>query len=323
MKNYSYLFKYIRYLLLIGNLLIISKTYGNDRKISNENPLKWEIHEKNYIKNQNQKLIWEIVPKEDNFIEKLKEKTNTIKGTKGPYDEETSINLLNRTDKLISLGGITVNNALIPKNGASQFGINFDSKGNYFASYGYSLSDIFQLELVNVGSIHNEKNNVHINKNFTDSYLDENNFNARIAGKFLLFSSQKKDALWTSIRTSFGRNESTNQGYMISELINTFRINNWLASNLSTKYFLGGSQKFGVIGASMYLNLSDKLQLIPEINYLFDKNLKYNSTISIRYSINEKKSIDLYTSNAIGSQDLGQVLRSKYNRVGIKFNLIY
>ena len=323
MKNYSYLFKYIRYLVLISNLLIISKIYGNDRKISNDNPLKWEIHERNYIKNQNQKLIWEIVPKEDNFIEKLKEKTNTIKGTKGPYDEETSINLLNRTDKLISLGGITVNNALIPKNGASQFGINFDSKGNYFASYGYSLSDIFQLELVNVGSIHNEKNNVHINKNFTDSYLDENNFNARIAGKFLLFSSQKKDALWTSIRTSFGRNESTNQGYMISELINTFRINNWLASNLSTKYFLGGSQKFGVIGGSMYLNLSDNLQLIPEINYLFDKNLKYNSTISIRYSINEKKSIDLYTSNAIGSQDLGQVLRSKYNRVGIKFNLLY
>ena len=39
MKNYSYLFKYIRYLLLISNLLIISKTYGNDRKISNENPL--------------------------------------------------------------------------------------------------------------------------------------------------------------------------------------------------------------------------------------------------------------------------------------------
>ena len=323
MKNYSYLFKYIRYLVLISNLLIISKIYGNDRKISNDNPLKWEIHERNYIKNQKQKLIWEIVPKEDNFIKKLKETTNSIKGTQGPYDEETPINPLNRIDKLISLGGITVNNALIPKNGASQFGINFDSKGNYFASYGYSLSDFFQLELVNVGSLHNEKNNVHINKNFTDYYLDENNFNARIAGKVLLFSSQKKDTLWTSIRTSFGRNASTNQGYMISELINTFRINNWLASNLSTKYFLGGSQKFGVIGASMYLNLSDKLQLIPEINYLFDKNLKYNSTISIRYSINEKKSIDLYTSNAIGSQDLGQVLRSKDNRVGIKFNLLY
>ena len=151
MKNYSYLFKYIRYLLLIGNLLIISKTYGNDRKISNENPLKWEIHEKNYIKNQNQKLIWEIVPKEDNFIEKLKEKTNTIKGTKGPYDEETSINLLNRTDKLISLGGITVNNALIPKNGASQFGINFDSKGNYFASYSsFFTSTSFQSTGVNI-----------------------------------------------------------------------------------------------------------------------------------------------------------------------------
>lgn len=240
-----------------------------------------------------------------------------------PYEEDRPIKPLNKRDNLIRFGGITVNNALIPKNGAVQLGTNIDSNGNYFASYGYSLSNIFQLELVNLGSFNNPKNYIHIDKKFTNTYLDENNFNIRLGGKFLLFTPQKNDILWTSFRTSVGRNESTNQGYILSELINTFRINNWLASNLSSKYFLSGLQKFGGIGGSMYLNISDNIQIIPEVNYLFDKNLESNSTISIRYSFDEKKSIDLYTSNAIGSQDLGQLLRSKENRVGIKFNLIY
>ena len=59
----------------------------------------------------------------------------------------------------------------------------------------------------------------YINKTFTDTYLDDDNFNIRLGGKFLLFSPQKNDALWTSIRTSVGRNESSNQGYIFSELI--------------------------------------------------------------------------------------------------------
>ena len=240
-----------------------------------------------------------------------------------PYGKDTHIRPLNKRDKLISFGGITVNNALIPKNGTSQLNLNIDSKGNYFTSYGYSLSNIFQLELLNIGSINKAKNNIHISKQFTDTFLDENNFDIRIGGKFLLFSPQKNDILWTSFRTSVGRNESTNQGYILSELINTYRINNWIAANLSSKYFISGIQKFGGFGTSMYLNMSDNLQIIPEINYLFDKNLKSNYTFSIRYSINEKKSIDLYTSNAIGTKDLGQLLRSEENRVGIKFNWLY
>ena len=64
---------------------------------------------------------------------------------------------LNERNKLINHGGITVNNALLPKAGTSQISFNYDSKGNLFGFYGYSLSNIFQLELLNIGSF-NELN---------------------------------------------------------------------------------------------------------------------------------------------------------------------
>ena len=62
-----------------------------------------------------------------------------------PYEENTFLNPLNERNKLINHGGITVNNALVPKTGTSQISFNYDSKGNLFGFYGYSLSNIFQL----------------------------------------------------------------------------------------------------------------------------------------------------------------------------------
>ena len=73
----------------------------------------------------------------------------------------------------------------------------------------------------------------------------------------------------------------------------------------------------------MYLNLTDNLQIIPEINYLLAQNMQSNNSIAIRYSLSENKSIDLYTSNALNTQDLGQLLKSTDNKFGIKLNLFY
>ena len=240
-----------------------------------------------------------------------------------PKGEDTYLNPLNERENIISHGGITVNNALIPKNGSGQYSLNYDSKGNYFGTYSYSLSNIFQLELINIGKFRNENQIKYFSDTFNNTYLDSNNFHIRLGGKLLLFSPQKNDILWSSIRASVGRNESSNQGYILSELINTYRINNWLAANLSSKYFLSGEEKFGAIGASMYFNVTDNIQIIPEMNYSFDKDLKSNNTISVRYSLNENKSFDLYLSNAVGTQDLGQLLKAKENKIGFKLNLLY
>ena len=240
-----------------------------------------------------------------------------------PDGEDTYLKPLSKRDKLISNGGITVNNALLPKNRSKQYSLNFDSKGNYFGTYSYSLSNIFQLELINIGSFKNVSQNNYLSKNLKETYFNKNNFHIRLGGKFLLFSPQKDDYIWTAFRTSLGRDEDTNQGYIFSELINTYRINNWIAANISSKFFLSGSEKASGIGSSLYINLSNKLQVIPEMNITFKNKSKLNNTLSIRYKLNPNKSADLYMSNAFGVQDIGTLIKDKDYRYGLKLNFIY
>ena len=110
---------------------------------------------------------------------------------------------------------------------------------------------------------------------------------------------------------------------MFNELINTFRINDWLALNISPKYFFSGVESFGGIGFSSYINLSNNLTLIPEINTSLKNNSDLNSTLALRYSLSTEKSLDLYYSNSAGIQDLGQLLEEEDSRIGIKLNFLY
>ena len=239
-----------------------------------------------------------------------------------PYEKDTHLALLNERDKSISNGGITVNNALIPKAGTSQFNFNYDEGGTFFGFYGYSLSNIFQVELLNIGSFDGLNFGGDKNSNLYSTYLSDNNFNFRLGGKLLIFSPQKNDLFWVSLRTSVGRNNETNQGYVFSELLNTFRVNNWLAFNISPKYFFSGVESFGGVGLSSYINLFDNLILIPEINTSIKNNSDLNSTLALRYSFSPEKSLDLYYSNAAGVQDIGQLLKIKDYRLGFRFNFL-
>ena len=154
--------------------------------------------------------------------------------------------------------------------------------------------------------------------------MNESTLNYRFGGKLLIFSPQKNDLFWMTLRTSLGRNEGENhQGYMFTELMNTFRLNNWLAFNISPKYFFSGVESFGGIGFSTYINLSNNLMIIPEINTSIKNNSDTNSTLALRYSLSPEKSLDLYYSNSAGIQDVGQLLKDKNPRIGIKLNFLY
>jgi hypothetical protein len=239
-----------------------------------------------------------------------------------PYGEDTYLTPLNERDKLISTGGITVNNALMPRGGSSLINFNYDNKGNLFGSYGYSLSNIFKLELLDIGSFNEVKLSGDKNSNLYSTYLDDSNLNFRLGGKLLIFSPQKNDFYWMSLRSSVGRNNDTNQGYLFTEFINTFRLNNWLVFNISPKYLFSGIESFGGIGFSSYINLSDNLMIIPEINTSIKNDSEINSTLALRYSFSAEKSLDLYYSNALGVQDIGQLLKDKEYRLGIKLNFL-
>ena len=236
--------------------------------------------------------------------------------------EDNLLKPLSDRDKLISFGGLTVNNALIQDFGNSQGGLNYDFKGNAFFSYKYTLSNIFQLEFIDIGTFGDKGNKQNKNIKLRNNYINDNNLNFRLGGKLLLLSPQKNDSYWSSIRTSVGRNDNTNQGYIYSELMNTKRLNNWLAINISPKYFYSGIDSFGVVGISKYINLSDDLQIIPEINQLLRKESELNTTLSLRYSYKSDRAIDLYYSNAVGIQDIGQNLKGE-DKFGIKLNFIY
>ena len=62
--------------------------------------------------------------------------------------------------------------------------------------------------------------------------------------------------------------------------------------------------------------------LIPEINTSIKNDSDLNSTIALRYSFSQEKSLDLYYSNAVGITDIGQLLKDKEYRLGIKLNFL-
>ena len=246
-----------------------------------------------------------------------------IAGEYKPFLDDTKFVPLNKNNDFLLYGGLTVENALFPEKGISQLNLNYDEKGNLFASYGYSLSNLFQIELTSGAFNKFNPKNIN-NSSLRDTYLNDDTFNYRFGGKILIFSPQKNDLFWMTLRTSLGRNEGLNhQGYMFSELINTFRLNDWVALNISPKYFFSGKESFGGLGISSNINLLENLQFIPEINISLNNNSDFNSTYAFRYSYAKDKSVDLYYSNAAGIQDIGQLLENKEFRFGINLNFLY
>ncbi len=94
---------------------------------------------------------------------------------------------------MISYGGITVNNAVIHKAGTSQISLNYDPRGNLFRFYGYSLSNMLQLELLNIGRFNDTNPNEYNISRLYSTYLSENNLNYRFGGELSIFSPQKDD----------------------------------------------------------------------------------------------------------------------------------
>ena len=230
---------------------------------------------------------------------------------------------LKRNDESLLFGGLTVSNALFPGRGKSQVSLDYDQSGNIFGFYGYSLSNIFQIQL-KTGSFNDVNLANNNNSKLRRTYLNQRNYDYRFGAKLLVFSPQKFDSFWMALRTSVGRNDGDNhQGYMFNELINTFRINDRIHLNINPKYFFSGVQSFGGIGVSTNIRILDNLYFAPEVNKSFRDEEDINSSLILRYSYNSRTLIDLYYSNAAGSQDIGQLLENDKYKLGIKFNFLY
>ena len=309
---------------LINSLAIFAEKKKDLRKL---NSIRWEKVQENKSNNL-KKIIWKSYNDDESYFQNEVDvrpeikKLNDYRNENKDDDIDTLQLTLNKRNRLLDYGGITVSNALIPKAGTSQINLDYDSKGNLFGFYGYSFSDVFQLEL-STGSF----NDVNLVDNkyssFQSTYLSKNNLNYKIGGKLLITNPQNEDLFWMTFRTSIGGNDQINQGYLITELINTFRFNDKFAFNFSPKYFYSEIKSFGGVGVSSYINLLDNLQLIPEMNISLNSDSDFASALGLRYSFQPGKSIDLYYSNSAGVQDIGQLLEDKKYRFGLRLNFIY
>ena len=75
------------------------------------------------------------------------------------------------------------------------------------------------------------------------------------------------------------------------------------------------------LGLSANYQLSNSLQLIPELNLISSQINESNSTMGVRWLFNDSTNIDLYLSNAVGLMDMGQMQRSKSTRLGSKISI--
>ena len=240
-----------------------------------------------------------------------------------PYLNDTYLKPLKEGNKLVKFGGLTVDNSILLERGQNHMTFDFDSSGNLFSSYSYSLSNIFQLNLINVGSFKTRNNSLSKNSNLTRTYLADHNLNYRVGGKLLFFSPAKNDLIWLSSKVSLGRDLNSRQGYIYADLTSTMKLNDWITLNISPKYIFSGAGNLGAIGLSNNLNLSKDWQFIAETNLGITKNSSNNSTFSLRYAYSPTKSIDVFVTNALGFQDLGTLLSVNNYKFGLRMNYIF
>ena len=240
-----------------------------------------------------------------------------------PFSIDSPQRRLSKRHNLLSFNGLTVGSALIPPRSKSVYSLNVDSKGNLFGTISKSLSNSFQLDIINLGSFSNQDILTASDNAFVSTYMNSSNYNTRVGGKFVFMSPLRNGTFWLSTRTSVGRNQQNKQGYLFHEWINTFEINDKVAFNINPKMAASGLGGLYSLGISSNIQLSELYQFIPEVNLSLSKLSESNTTLSLRRVFGNNFYADLYLSSASGLQDLGQLLYSNEIRKGFRMNFLF
>ena len=92
---------------------------------------------------------------------------------------------------------------------------------------------------------------------------------------------------------------------------------------MNPKYSWNSFQNLGGLGISLNYNIKDKFVIIPEMNINTLKTKQGNSSLTLRYISSPNRSYDFYISNALGTHDMSQLLKSDSTRIGTKLNFIF
>ena len=241
-----------------------------------------------------------------------------------PYNERT---------RSLTMGGLTVDTALVPPAGIFNVWANADGNGSVFGAVDWSISNDFQIIAFHDGAF----NSVSPITPYTQPYMSSGGFNQRLGGKAVFMQQLRGAPVTWAGEITVGRNydQHSYEGYMFVEGIHTWIANNALSLNVNPKLAWSGTGTPVAVGFSANLKLLKSLQLIPEANLVatgwsssssgsqsFSNGISQsNGTIDLRWLPFKNTGLDVYVSNATGIYDMGQFFRSSKPIVGTKLTV--
>ena len=223
---------------------------------------------------------------------------------------------LNSRQQSLSLGGLTVNTALVPPDTTSIAKIGADNKGSFDTTIGFSISNILHLDFYRSKLKSVPQTNIQAR-----TYFENDNITAyRGSGKVVLTSPLRDAQIWSALRLSFGRNldELTNtaNGYLFAETPLTWEVNSKVAISANPKLAWSGVESLWGFGIGANIQLAPSWELLPEVNIVINSKQESNGTLGLRWNARESVAVEFYGSTASSVLDVGQLLNAKEIRWG-------
>ena len=220
---------------------------------------------------------------------------------------------------LLITSNLSVNNTFLLGYGRILSDLNVSGGGSFWKRLKFGISDKFDLD-ISWETFSNLDEGIN---QFESKYLTPSAHAARIGGKVLLQGSNQNNSINTALRLSLGRKVFSDNwnGYFFSELINSYHFNDNLSFNVNPKVATAEENVSG-LGFSTNLKILKGLSLRAEYNKAIE-NAEDNSTFVIRKSIKDSQFFDIYTSNAYGLIDMGQLQKSSSQKYGIRFGKFF
>ena len=232
-----------------------------------------------------------------------------------PFNSDIAQRSLKNRELSLSLGGIGIDTALVPESGTTTITGQADTNGNSGLKFKHSISDAFEITVVDYGS----NNKVPQTTQQATLYTDDGSENFRFGGKGILLSPLRGGPFWVAVSGSLGRNISDNnsfQGYAFGEIIGTWQLNSKLAFSMNPKVAWSGAGNLYGLGLGANIAMGQKLELLPEIIIAGDNLSKTTSTVGLRYHFNDSIATTIYASTAASLNNIGQLLGKGDTAVG-------
>ena len=240
---------------------------------------------------------------------------NLIIGTRLVYKP----NSLNFEEKINPMNeykfeGLSVSNTEIIQPGKVLIDFSFDKDAEIWTNITTGISRNFNFE------ISTGKSNLKSNKEnyYSNTYIGSYLQNLRFGGKVLLIKQNDYLPFTSGIRMTFGRAlGDTWPGYLFLENINTIKLFEKFRLNITPKIAWTSSGSPFALGSSLIFDINKKYSIILERNTAL-KNAESNLTSAFRISENPNKFFDLYVTNALNFNDIGELINAKKTYYGFK-----